>query len=193
MAERLCVSTLRRYAVSPVCACRPQVLALPELPASDQPRNRDVVCQHQAAADDVVFALYLLTQTKSGMAALELSRHLGVCYRTAWRIKQKLTMCTWAASTREANPAEARQTSARSWWRCRPTRMAIWVSVWRSRWGAQPRPRWTNGLHGTCARMRRPTATDWERSVLASTRIMLTPSWIAAVAKPEPKWPARAG
>lgn len=35
-------------------------------------------------------ALYLLTQTKNGMAALELSRHLGVCYRTAWRIKHKV-------------------------------------------------------------------------------------------------------
>lgn len=35
-------------------------------------------------------ALYLLTQTKNGMAALELMRHLGVCYRTAWRVKQKL-------------------------------------------------------------------------------------------------------
>lgn len=35
-------------------------------------------------------ALYLLTQTKNGMAALELSRHLGVCYRTAWRLKHKL-------------------------------------------------------------------------------------------------------
>jgi hypothetical protein len=35
-------------------------------------------------------ALYLLTQTKNGMAALELMRHLGVCHRTAWRIKHKV-------------------------------------------------------------------------------------------------------
>lgn len=35
-------------------------------------------------------ALYLLTQSKTNLAALELMRHLGVCYRTAWRIKHKL-------------------------------------------------------------------------------------------------------
>lgn len=44
-------------------------------------------------------ALYLLTQTKNGMAALELSRHLGVCYRTAWRVKHKLMQ---AMATRDA-------------------------------------------------------------------------------------------
>ena len=35
-------------------------------------------------------AIYVLTQTKNNVAALELKRHLGVCYRTAWRIKHKL-------------------------------------------------------------------------------------------------------
>lgn len=35
-------------------------------------------------------ALYLLTSTKTNLAALELKRHLGVCYRTAWRIKHKV-------------------------------------------------------------------------------------------------------
>lgn len=35
-------------------------------------------------------ALYLLTQSKTNVAALELMRHLGVCYRTAWRLKHKL-------------------------------------------------------------------------------------------------------
>lgn len=43
--------------------------------------------------------MYLLTQTKNGMAALELSRHLGVCYRTAWRIKHKVME---AMATRDA-------------------------------------------------------------------------------------------
>jgi hypothetical protein len=32
----------------------------------------------------------LVTQAKNGIAALELSRQLGVCYRTAWRVKHKL-------------------------------------------------------------------------------------------------------
>lgn len=35
-------------------------------------------------------ALYLLTQTKTNLAALELMRHLGVAYNTAWRMKHKL-------------------------------------------------------------------------------------------------------
>ncbi len=35
-------------------------------------------------------AVYLLTSTKTNMAALELKRHLGVCYRTAWRLKHKV-------------------------------------------------------------------------------------------------------
>ena len=35
-------------------------------------------------------AMYLLTQAKNNVSALELMRHLGVCYRTAWLIKHKL-------------------------------------------------------------------------------------------------------
>ena len=35
-------------------------------------------------------ALYVLTQTKNSVSALELMRHLGVCYRSAWRVKHKI-------------------------------------------------------------------------------------------------------
>ncbi|CAI8740176.1 IS1595 family transposase [Methylocaldum szegediense] len=35
-------------------------------------------------------AMYLLTQAKNNVSALELMRHLGVCYRTAWLVKHKL-------------------------------------------------------------------------------------------------------
>jgi Zn ribbon nucleic-acid-binding protein len=35
-------------------------------------------------------ALYFLTQTKNNVSALELKRLIGVCYRTAWRVKHKL-------------------------------------------------------------------------------------------------------
>ncbi len=37
-----------------------------------------------------LLALYLLSQSKTNLSALELMRHLGVCYRTAWRLKHKL-------------------------------------------------------------------------------------------------------
>jgi Zn ribbon nucleic-acid-binding protein len=35
-------------------------------------------------------AMYFLTQSKNNVSALELKRMIGVCYRTAWRLKQKL-------------------------------------------------------------------------------------------------------
>ena len=35
-------------------------------------------------------AMYLLTQTKNGVSALELSRQLGISYNAAWRMKHKL-------------------------------------------------------------------------------------------------------
>ena len=40
-------------------------------------------------------AMHLLTQAKNNVSALELKRHLGVCYRTAWLVKHKLmqVMC----------------------------------------------------------------------------------------------------
>jgi ribosomal protein L37AE/L43A len=36
-------------------------------------------------------AIWLLTQSKNNVAALELSRLLGVCYASAWRLKRKLS------------------------------------------------------------------------------------------------------
>lgn len=41
-------------------------------------------------------AMYLLTQTKTGMSALELHRHLGVSYRSAWLVKHKLMAVMFA-------------------------------------------------------------------------------------------------
>lgn len=35
-------------------------------------------------------AMYFLTQTKNNVSALELMRLVGVCYRTAWRLKHKI-------------------------------------------------------------------------------------------------------
>ena len=47
-------------------------------------------------------AMYLLTSTKTNLSALELKRHLGVCYRTAWAMKHKLMQTmTEREATRE--------------------------------------------------------------------------------------------
>ena len=53
-------------------------------------------------------AMYLLTQNKSNLSALELMRLLGVCYRTAWRLKHKLlqVMCEREAHTRLSGRVE---------------------------------------------------------------------------------------
>lgn len=40
-------------------------------------------------------AAYFLTQAKNNVSALELKRHLGVCYKTAWSIKHKLMEAMW--------------------------------------------------------------------------------------------------
>lgn len=36
------------------------------------------------------FCMYLMTQSKNGVSSLELSRQLGIGYRSAWRMKQKI-------------------------------------------------------------------------------------------------------
>ena len=47
-----------------------------------------------------MLALYLLTSTKTNLSALELMRHLGVNWKTAWRIKHKVLQ---AMAVREAD------------------------------------------------------------------------------------------
>lgn len=60
-------------------------------------------CPHQCSlTSDTIFhrsklpltswflAMHLLTQAKNNVSALELKRHLGVCYTTAWLLKHKL-------------------------------------------------------------------------------------------------------
>ena len=53
-------------------------------------------------------ALYLLTQSKTNLSALELSRHLGVCYSSAWRMKHKLMQAmTQRETSRQLNRVRA--------------------------------------------------------------------------------------
>jgi transposase-like protein len=90
-------------------------------------------------------AMQLLIQAKKNVSALELTRKLGVSYRTAWLIKHKLLQAMDLAESErqltgrvevdaktpisarnaaEARPAAARRTRCPSSWRCRQPRTA---------------------------------------------------------------------
>ena len=82
--------------------------------------------------------MHLLTQSKNNVSALELKRHLGVSYKTAWLLKHKVmevmqtrasSPAAWrstthisAASAPAASPGAARRTRCPSSPRCRPPR-----------------------------------------------------------------------
>jgi hypothetical protein len=62
-------------------------------------KNRVGTLRFAHPTDRWFLAVYLISQSKNAIAALELRRHLGVCYRSAWRIKHKLMQ---AITLREA-------------------------------------------------------------------------------------------
>lgn len=59
------------------------------VPGADHGDLRDDLPGHQAAAD-VLVSGDVLSQSKNSVSALELKRHLGVRYKTAWLMKHKL-------------------------------------------------------------------------------------------------------
>lgn len=80
-------------------------------------------------------AMHLLTGSKTNTSALELKRHLGVCYDADWKLKHKVmqTMtereeprqlmgfvqiddATSAVNATAASPGVGRKTNNRSWW-----------------------------------------------------------------------------
>ncbi len=87
-------------------------------------------------------AIYLVTQNKSNISALSLKRSLGVCYRTAWRVKHKLLEAmaaresyrlltgvvpaddAFSAGCTRANRVVARRTKRPSWRRSSSTTTA---------------------------------------------------------------------
>ena len=79
-------------------------------------------------------AMYLLSQTKNGISALELGRKLGVNNNTAWLLKHKLMQAMRERDQRYRlegtvqvddaylggeNPGGARRTRRLCWWPCR--------------------------------------------------------------------------
>ena len=84
-------------------------------------------------------AMHLLTQAKNNVSALELKRHLGVRYKTAWLLKHKLMQVMSEReelrqldgrveiddACRAARAGAARKTRRRSSQQCRPPRRGI--------------------------------------------------------------------
>ena len=52
--------------------------------------------------------IYLLTQRKSGISALQLSRELGVAYNTAWKLKHKLQVMHERVTRERSSPDASR-------------------------------------------------------------------------------------
>ena len=66
-------------------------LAMCRLPVPGLPDGRDGAAQHEAAADGLVLAAYLMTTDTRGISALLLQRQLGLRrYETAWMLRHKL-------------------------------------------------------------------------------------------------------
>ena len=113
---------MRRYATEEACEQEleaqrwPQGFACPSCGSRDYSNFRRgrllyyqcCNCRHQASliAGTVMAssklglrvwfqAAYVLSQAKNNVSALELMRHLGVCYQTAWSLKHKLMEAMW--------------------------------------------------------------------------------------------------
>lgn len=58
-----------------------------------------------------LLAVYLLTQSKNGISALELSRQLGICYNSAWLMKHKLMQAMLEREQGRSLPGSSRWTT----------------------------------------------------------------------------------
>lgn len=87
LALRLHLPRMRVHSVLPPL---PWVVPVSGLPPSDQPHRRHHLPGNELPLTVWFQALHLLTQGKHGASALELKRQLGVCYETAWNLKQKI-------------------------------------------------------------------------------------------------------
>ena len=104
LARRLCLPTLQRWRLLRRRQWQPLAVPVSRLPSPDLADRRFAVRQHQAADDEVVSRDLLISQAKpsqakTGLSALELKRHVGVSYPTAWLMPYKIMT---AMATREA-------------------------------------------------------------------------------------------
>lgn len=103
--QELCEAALvaRRWPEGFVCPCCGVCEARTSFVRQGRRYWQCAGCQHQCSViSGTIFessklplttwflAMQLLTQSKTNVSALELKRHLGVCYRTAWLVKHKI-------------------------------------------------------------------------------------------------------
>ncbi len=68
----------------------PQALSVPELSRSGHPHGRHHLEATKLPLTTWFLAFYLVGQAKTGISSLALRRHLGVNYRTAWLVHNKI-------------------------------------------------------------------------------------------------------
>ena len=65
-------------------------------------------------------AIYFISQAKTGLSALELKRHIGVTYPTAWLMHHKIMMAMAAREAQHRLSGAVQVDGCVSWWRaCR--------------------------------------------------------------------------
>ena len=88
LAERVRVRPMRAYrALAPP---EPGAVSVPQLPAPGLAGSGTILASTKLPLRTWFLAMYLMTQTKNGISALELSRQISVSYNTAWKVKHKL-------------------------------------------------------------------------------------------------------
>jgi hypothetical protein len=83
------VSTLRRASAWSRLWPLAHALPVPLLRPASHPDFPQDHAGNKAAADRLVSGLFLVGQAKTGISLLEISRHLGVNYYTAWLLHNK--------------------------------------------------------------------------------------------------------
>jgi hypothetical protein len=122
-------------------------------------------------------AIYLISQTKTGMSSLELSRHLGVQQRTAWLILHKLMDAAADAEEDRTLHDTAELDDAYMGGRCpgkkvgrgSPNKTAFLIGLDKNRKG---HPRFLT--LSVLPNFRKATLANWARQHLASGTLALT-------------------
>jgi hypothetical protein len=90
VAARFYLLALRPYRRLRIQTAEPALLAVSRLSTSDQPAPGTVMEHGRLPLTKWYLAIYLMTQSKTNIAALALMRQLGISWKAAWLLKHKL-------------------------------------------------------------------------------------------------------